>query len=306
MRKVLVVLVSMILASTAVASDLLVKAEHHYVTRESDRAPMPVVFIDEHLIAKVKLDVYSVPEMLTTGKSLKELRALNENSWLGAVRWALTDSESREIALARPLILNSTIRRRGPNAALAKDRDATVECTTFEARLDFGPLPSGDYKLSATVYGLKSSFPVFVRTGQEPEVRDTFLELKAKRASSYAEYREYQLERHRLNPELLDPVFHLIDRALVESTLHETQTLFVVVLEKMRQRREAAKEPKMIEFFDMRLRDLAEAQRALPEYFEKRPVWMMVRDARGRYSIKDRKSGAIVRELGPGGTDRNR
>ena len=109
MRKALVVLLLTVPADVVAASDLLVKIDHHYVARESDMTPMPVVFVDEHLVATLKLDVYTVPGMPSSTKSIGQLTRLDESSWLAAVRWVLADSADREIPLA-PLILDTKTR----------------------------------------------------------------------------------------------------------------------------------------------------------------------------------------------------
>ena len=298
MRKIVLAL-AVVLTTNLAASDLVVKADHHYVSRAGDLTPMAAVFVDERLIATVKLDVYSVPEIPSTKRYHEELSALTPDSWLTAMRWSLLDADGRDVKLQRPVALRSTVRSRGPNAARASDRDTTVACTTYEARLDFGPLSPGDYTLVATVHGLRSAFPLSVRTGQERDVREKFLEVKASRATTYAEFRALQLERHRVNPSRLDPLFEVIDRALLESTIEDTKELFAVALAKMDERRQKAQEPEKARFFTQRVRELRETERALPEYFARRHEWQMVRDfARGSYVIKDRKAGTVVKDFG--------
>lgn len=296
MRQILTIFAIVSAASTAAASDLVLKADHHHVNR-ADFTPMAAVFTDEHLVATIRLDVYAAPQLPSTKRSLDELRRLDASNWLRSVRWSLRDGKGRELAVPFPKIVSSTVRRRGPNAERAADRDVTVDITTFEARADFGPLPAGDYTLAAGVYHLTSSFPVSIRTGTESDVREVFLEVRARRATSYAEFRELQLERHRINPDRLDPVMEVIDRALVESTLEDARALFATVLEKMEQRRAATTEPAKAQFFQRRLRELRAAERALPEYFSKRGEWMMQRNQAGNYVIRDRKAGTIVRDF---------
>ncbi len=298
MRKILFIL-ALTLSTALSASDLTVKVDYHDVVRPADMSPMPTVFVDEHLIASVQLDVYVVPELRSSSRFYDELRALTPDSWLQAVRWSLTDSEGRDVTLPAPVLLRSTVRERGPNAAQASDRDMTVPCTTYKARLDFGPLAPGDYTLSASVHDLRRTFPVSIRTGQESDVREKFLEVKASRASTYAEFRELQLERHHVNPSRLDPVLEVIDRALLESTLADTQELLALVISKMEQRLASANAPEKAAFFAQRLRELRDTERALPEYFGRRNDWKMIRDSvRGNYVIKNRKTDAVVKDFG--------
>jgi hypothetical protein len=296
MRKSFAVLTIVFAASTAAASDLLLKADYHHVNR-ADMTAMAAVFADEHLVTTIRLDVYAVPQLPSTRRSLDDLRKLDASNWLRAIRWSLRDEQGRELAVPRANLLAASMRQRGPKAPRAADRDVTADCTTFEARLDFGPLPAGDYTLEASIHQLKSAFPLSIRTGQESDVRETFLEVKAGRASSYSEYRELQLERYRINPSRLDPVFEVIDRALRESTLEETRALFAMALEKMEQRRVAATEPAKVQFFERRVRELRATEHELPEYFNHRTEWAMERTSAGNYVIRDRKTGTIVSDF---------
>ena len=296
-RTVGIVLLLAAMADVVTASDLLVKTDHHYVSRPSDKTPMSVIFTDERVVASVKLDVYTVPQLPSTKRYYEDLQKLTAESWLLALRWSLTDSDGRELPLQRPETLRASVRRRGPNAEEPRDRDVTVDCTTYEATFDLGLLAPGEYTLAVAVSGLRSSFGISIRTGQEPDVRDKFLEVQAGRASTYADFRRIQLERHRRDASKLDPVFTVIDRALLESTLDDTRELLRLALAAMSQRREQAKDPAKIQFFDRRISELRETERALPEYFRRRADWLMVRD-RGAYVIKERKSGAVVKAFG--------
>jgi hypothetical protein len=90
----------------------------------------------------------------------------------------------------------------------------------------FGFVPAGDYVLRASVRGLASSFSFVVRTGAEPALRDHYLRLKAQRTRDYASFRRLQLERLERDPKRVDALYGLIDRALVEGSLAETQSYF--------------------------------------------------------------------------------
>lgn len=128
-------------------------------------------------------------------------------------------------------------------------------------------------------------------------MREAYLEFKARRASSYAEFRELQLERYRINPARLDPVIEVMDRALLESTIDDARALFAMALEKMSQRRATATEADKVQFFERRIRELRATERALPEYFNRRSEWAMERTPTGAYVIRDRKSGSIVKDF---------
>ena len=295
MRKTL--LLFLLLSATAVvASDVVVKVDHHFVSRSSD-ASLATVFAEEHVVSNLQLDVYMLASIPSSQKGYSELQQLGAGSWLAKVRWALQDSAG-EMKLPEPRTLDNRVRRRGPAATRAVDRDSTVNCNSFTACLDWGPLPPGDYMLTANVAGLASSFPFVVRTGKEDDVRDAYLEWKAGHAASYVEFKQLQLARYERDSSRLDPVFLVIDRALLESTLTDTRELFALALQKMEERRRIATEPAKIQFFDRRVRELRETERALPDYFARRNDWIMVRDmSRGSYVMKDRRTGAVVRDF---------
>src|SRR6266536_1531181 len=183
MRKLSLRLALSLISPAVLASELVLTAQHHYVVR-ADKTPMAVVFTDERTIIGLKLDVFVVPDLPSSKAHYSELAGLTQSTWLAANRWELLDAEGRPIAVPMPALLRNTVRFRGPSAPRPADRDRTVDYTTFEASLDFGRLPVGDYTFRASLDGLTSSFPISVRTGQEPEVRDTYLESKARHAST--------------------------------------------------------------------------------------------------------------------------
>lgn len=292
----LLLVVAVLTGIQVFASTIVLTTEHHYVAR-SDRSAMAVVFADERLIANVKLDVYELPQMRSTSLHYAELAKLSERTWLNALQWNLTDSEGHEIALPQPVVVRSGVRHRGPNAARATDRDTTVECTTYEARLDFGRVPSGDAILRVAVDGLDSSFPVAVRSGQEPEVRDAYLETKAAKATSFKEYRDLQMERYRNDPTRIEPIFNALDRALLSGSIDDARTLLSLGIDRMEARRKVSA-PSEAAFFEKRLRELRQVEQILPGYFAHRSEWILARDMqKGGFVLKDRASGTVLKDL---------
>jgi len=294
MRKLSLLLTLSLIAPVAHASELVLTAQHYYVVR-ADKTPMAAIFTDERVVMNLKLDVFVVPGLPSSKAHYSELSRLTQSTWLVANRWVLLDARGQSVALPMPALLRNNVRFRGPNAPRAADRDRTVDYTTYEASFDFGRLPAGDYTFRVSLGGLTSSFPISVRTGQEPDVRDTYLELKAQRASTFAEYRDIQMQRYRNDPTHIEPIFMALHRALIEGSIDDARSLLSLATEKIDERRRAAQDEKKRKFFTARLAELNRAQRALPDYFGHRGEWIMTRDiAAGGYVIKDRKSGALL------------
>jgi hypothetical protein len=294
--RILSIAVGMGFGLSAVGSELTLTTEYHYVAR-SDRTPMSVVFADERLIANVKLDVYALPHRPKTRLLNAELTKLNETSWLSEMEWTLVDAAGRPVPLPTPIVRQNTVRHRGPNAALERDRDTTVECTSYQARLDFGPVPVGDLTLQVRLLGLDRSFPIAVRTGEESEVRDAYLETRASRASSFQEFRELQLERYHDDPSHIEPIFLALDRALTQGSLEDAGSLLALGIERIDERRRKATSAQR-RFFEDRSRELRQLQVMLESYFKHRDKWTIVRDIeKGGYVIRDRRSGRLIRDF---------
>jgi hypothetical protein len=297
MRKLTLLLTLSFIAPITLASELVLTAQHHYVARP-DKTPMAAIFTDERVIVNLRLDVFVVPNLPSSKAHYGELAPLTQSTWLAANHWELLSGNGKAVALPTPTLLRNDVRFRGPNAPRQVDRDRTVDYTTFEASFDFGRLPVGDYTFRASLAGLTSSFPISVRTGQEPEVHDTYLTLKAQRASTFAEYRDIQMERYRNDPTHIEPIFMALDRALTDGSFDDARSLLSLATEKIDERRRAAPDGKKREFFSARLTELRRAQRSLPDYFAHRAEWVMTRDmAAGGYVIKDRKSGALLQRF---------
>lgn len=281
------------------ASELSVSTKHDVlVTDDARKQLLRVVFVDEELLANVTLDVYVLKQLPSTRAHHAELQKLNELTWLDAVAWSLTTTDGQQVALPHPAILSRTVRRRGPDAVREVDRDTVVPMTTYRARLAFGSIPPGDYVLKASVRGLTSSFPFVARTGDEPGLRDHYLRLKAMRTRDYATFRRLQLERLERNPAQTDALYNLIDRALVQGTLGETQSFFERAIAAVTEYRRTSDDPTRNKQIDARIRELRATRNALPQYFANRAAWTMARDTKsGHYVIRDRRNKAVIRDF---------
>jgi len=151
---------AVVCAASASASSLTLIVRHEIVMTEGPQKRLVrVVFTDERLTADLQLS--------------DGLRALSGETWLRAVRWSLVTNDGRAVALPAPVVRNKRMSERGP---------------TYDARLEFGSLPPGEYVLAAELRGLHSEFPFIVATGQEPGFRDRYLWLRAREAGSGGHY----------------------------------------------------------------------------------------------------------------------
>ena len=291
---------AIVITSTVMAhaSSLTVKVRAHSTLIEEGgvRHSAYAVFTDERLVTEVQLDVYKLPQLPSTADHYADLQKLSLTTWLDRVRWSLVAEDGTAIALPTPHIVANSVRHRGPNAELPRDRDATVECATYSAILDFGPLRTGNYTLSSTIEGIDSTYRFDVKTGRESGWRDVYLHNQATHAKTYAEYRQLTLERLRESPDRLDIVLDLIDRSLEHGTLEETRSYISRAADIVEQRSHrsgsAADSRQSIAY----LRDF---ERELPEYFLHRADGKVVRDtATGRHVIRSRATGKIVKEVG--------
>lgn len=299
--RLLLVLLVAAFAAAASASSLTVSAQHDVLVTEDDKKQLlRVLFADDQLLVDITLDVYALDLLPSTRAHLDELRKLTDRTWLDAVAWSLFTADGAEVALPRPAVLTKVTRQRGPAAARPVDRDTSVPMTTYRARLGFGAIPSGDYVLQARVRGLSCNFTFVVRAGNEPGLRDHYLRLKAMRTRDYAEFRRLQLERLEHNPARVDALYDLIDRALVHGTLAETRSYFDRAIASAQRYRQSISNSNTIHKTDAVLRQLRDVQRTLPDYFANREKWTMTRDVRdGHYSIRNRATGAVIRDFGP-------
>ena len=285
------------------ASTLTLTMEHHASIAQDHggRRVLRTLFSEEPLVAQVRLDVYAVPQLPYTSSHLTELQALPRQTWDRELNWEVVNSAGLAQRV-RPRLLNSAVHDRGPDASNEADRTA-VPCTTYEATFDIGHLPPGDYKVQVSVRGIASgTFPLNVRTGSEPEVRDIYLQEKAKKTRDWDEFKQLQLERLRLDPTKAGALLELAQRSLESGTLDETNGYLGRAATTMEQNmREWAKlnptdAQKQAPLAERSVAAVRALQRALPEYFAHRAEWHVTTDpTTGAYVIKTRDSDRVVR-----------
>lgn len=296
-RSMFLALAVVLLATTAHASTLKLSFEHHIaVTGDgAKRTLLRARFTDEPLIASVKLDVYALPQSPSTHAHLAELQQLTEQSWWQKLRWSVRDAHGNAREVQPRLVKATRVER----------TETTVPCTTYTADFDFSGLPPGDYTVGVAIEGLESAgFPIAVRTGAEPEVRDVYLREKAAKSRNWTEFKAIQLERLRLDPSKAGALLDLAHRALELGTLAETRDYLERAAATMEQNMarwakvnpaDAKKETPRVEHS---LRQIRALQRVLPEYFENRGSWRVaVDEATGAYVIRTRRTNEVVRRV---------
>lgn len=110
----------------------------------------------------------------------------------------------------------------------------------------------------------------------------------------------HRCEHRRLRrlPARLDALYELIDRALVHGTLAETRSCFDRAITSARERRRTISDASMAQRTDAAIRQLQDVQRTLPEFLANREEWRMTQDpGDGHYSIRDRATGAVIRDF---------
>lgn len=304
--KTLLVFCAVVLGTgIANASTLSLAIEHHIaVEHKPARAKvLRAAFTDAPTVANVKLDVYALPQLPSTAQHLEQLQKLSPKTWWQELSWSVRDTSgnAREV---KPKLLSASIRRRGPDAPSEADRDTSVECTSYDATFDLGALPPGDYSVQVGVRGLKSApFPLAVRTGREPEVRDVYLQEKARAARTWEEFKAIELERIRLDPTRAAALLDLAQRSLESGTLEETNDYFDRAATTMERnlRAWAEKNPADARMqapaVETSVRQIRALQRQLPEYFRHRAEWRVTTDATGKYLIVTRDSNRVVRRV---------
>jgi len=298
--RVIVILLLVASSVRSAASSLSVSAKHDVlvIVENEKRQLYRVLFADEELVTTITLNVFVVEQLPSSRAHHAELKALRRDTWLEAVDWTLRTSDGRPVALLPPAVLSNKVRERGPVAPNPAERDTSVPMTTYRAFLGFGTIPPGDYVLEGSVAGLKARFSFVVRTGSETEFRDDYLRLKAKRARDYDTFRRLQLERLERDPARLDALYDLIDRALVSGTLTETSSYFERAITAAERGRTVTSDLALKRKIDDGVRQLRAVQRMLPEFYHKRGAWVITRDVNdGHYSLRDRGSGAVIRDF---------
>ena len=295
-----------LVAVSAMSSTLTLSIEHHIAVANvaGKQTVLRTVFTEEQVIADVKLNVYALPQMPSTGAHLEELQRLSPKTWWQVLRWDIRDAAGNRLAI-QPRLTSASFRDRGPNAANAADRDTAVACRTYDGAFDMSGLAPGDYTVQVRVDGVESPrFPLAVRTGQEREVRDVYLQEKARKARAWAEFKSIETERVRLDPTKAAALFELAQRSLEFGTLEET-TDYVDRAAKMMEQNlkdwarvnpsDAKKQSAGVENTVTQLRAL---QRVLPDYFAHRAQWRITIDGTtGQYVITARDTNHVLRRI---------
>jgi hypothetical protein len=143
-----------------------------------------------------------------------------------------------------------------------------------------------------------------VRSGSEPEVRDVYLQEKARNSRDWAEFKALELERVRLDPTKAAALVELAQRSLEFGTLAETTDYFDRAANAMEQNikewakvnpLDARKQAPAVEKTVTQMRAL---QRVLPEYFANRSQWRVSLDpATSHYVILARDNGRVLRAV---------
>jgi hypothetical protein len=298
--------VALLFTIRANASTLKLSIEHHaaVVTNGQKRIPLRARFTDEPLIANVKLDVYALPQLPSTSVNLVELKRLSVKTWPRELSWDVRDASGNPQSV-QPHLIRTSARAHGPNEANPEDRDTTVECTTFDGSFDLGALSPGDYTVQVSVKGLKSlRFPLAIRTGREPEVRDVYLQEKARKTTDWSQFKALQLERISLDPTKAAALLELAQRSLEFGTLNETNDYFDRAAKTMEQNLEqwAKVNPTDAKVqapaVQNSVKNIRALQRLLPEYFANRSSWRVSVDATtGQYIVRTRDTNRVVRQV---------
>lgn len=293
------------LATGANASTLTVIVDHRLATHGPLDAAKTVraTFADEPLRADVRVDIYAVPQLPSSGAQLSELRALPKDGWWKQLDWELVDLKTNREILATWAAVSTRSEERGPSSG---DKTKAVDIRSLIGRFELsGTIAPGEYKLTASIAGLRSQPFVFARrTGREDDVRDTYLAAKAARTRDFPAYRALQLARVKENPTNAVAYLELADRALEQGTLAETMQYFdgaITAMERLigqftRSHPAWAKEQRAA--WEPRAARIRALQRELPEYFAHRKDWRVATDpATGNYVIRSRRDDRLIREV---------
>jgi hypothetical protein len=303
-KMVLSALVALGFAAVGQASELSLGFEHDLaVTQDrSIQKLLRVRFTEDALIADVTLDVYALPGMPWTAEHLATLQRLDERNWWQQLKWELRGADGKPQPL-KPRLVTSSARRTGPDAVRPEDQ-STVARSTFSAAFDLGTLRPGDYQVKVSVGGLTApEYPLAIRSGEEPEVRDVYLRKKASRTADWLQFKALQLERIRLDPTKADALLALAQRSIEHGTLEETQRYFDRAVGTMEHNiREFVKvRPKDADQQQASLKDevrrIRALQRVLPEYFARRSEWRIIPGVSGTYVVATRNGNKVVKRI---------
>lgn len=304
--KLALILFVVLFAATARPSTLQLSIEHHIALTSAGgkQAVLRTVFTGEPIVANVLLDVYALAQMPSTARRLADLQRLTPKDWWQHLQWDIRTSAGVPVA-SRPRLQSSSVRERGPNVRNAADRDTSVPCSSYRAVFDFGRLAPGDYTIRVSINGLDAPpFPLAVRSGSEPEVRDVYLQEKARNSHDWGEFKALELERVRLDPTKAAALMELAQRSLEFGTLAETTDYFNRATNAMEHNvqewanvnpLDAGKQAPAVRNTVTQMRAL---QRMLPEYFANRSQWRVSLDpATSRYVIVARDNSRVVRTI---------
>lgn len=307
LRTTILVAVALLTVVAAQASTVTLSIDHHVAVAKKGekRTLLRAAFVEDTVVANVKLDVYALPQLPSTRANLDELKRLSSKTWWQELSWDIVDAATGKNQSIEPRLVRASVRERGPNAPNATDRDTSVECTTYEGAFDLGRLSPGDYTVRVSIKGLQSPrFPLAVRTGREPEVRDVYLQEKARKTSDWSRFRALQLERVRLDPTKAAALLELAQRSLEFGTLDETNDYFERAAKTMEQnikdwsKVNPADAKKQAPAVESSVRNIRALQRVLPEYFANRRAWRVSVDGTtGRYVVTTRDTNRIVRRV---------
>jgi hypothetical protein len=306
LRTMILIAVTLLWVATTQASTVTLSIDHHIAVAKNGekRRLLRAAFVEDAVVANVKVDVYALPQLPSTRANLDELKRLSSKTWWQELSWDVRDATGNRQSI-EPRLIRTSMRERGPNAPNAIDRDTSVECTTYEGAFELSRLTPGDYTVQVTIKGLRSPrFPLAVRTGREPEVRDVYLQEKARKTTDWSQFKALQLERIRLDPTKAAALLELAQRSLEFGTLDETSDYFERAARAMEQNikdwskvnpADAKKQAPAVENTVKNIRSL---QRALPEYFANRGRWRVTVDATtGRYVMTSRDTNRVVRHI---------
>ncbi len=230
---------------------------------------MDVIWSEDRLIALVSLDVWDLP-----GEPLRAIAATDQ--WPDAIKLTLLRSGPSKRLPVTPRLLRAARGGKSPPVI------------SLHATYDLGTLSTGDYELEVRAGRSLTAINVAVRSGSEPETRDSYLRDKAETTHDYASFRKLELERLALDPTRTDAASILLQRSLNEGTETEIRTDIDRILKGVTRPIKPMKDPW--------LRSLLLAQTSVPDLIEHRPDWTMSFDSEAMaFVIYSRAQHAVIR-----------
>jgi len=174
-------LLAALISCGALAADptpsMRLSMRYHLAPPDRTGRGMATVFTGEPLIADVAVNFVRLPNPSPGGPPPTAYLKLPSAAWWTAIQWSLIDSKGTARAVNRnPRVLEDKSVWRH-EVTRPREGFVIVEGERPAVTLDLGPLPAGDYTLSASFLSMKASpLPFSVRRGDEtPEVRRAFL-----------------------------------------------------------------------------------------------------------------------------------